>query len=311
MIPEPDGRPTWRRPAPYGHPESIQAAGMVVAPLLAGFTIALMGLVVDASNNGIRHRDTALLVLMGAVTALLAAIQCAYSARRYMVLPDELTAWWPGLTDAGDANQVRQARELQAEQLAHRLLHGQWADRFRVTYHVGIVLLLTGLTVVLIPPAAGTAPAGTAVAVVGEPISDIRWAAILLGGAAAAGELVWIAATMLNSRSGRGCLGRAVVAAARRLVPSYDVRLRDARAALAARRLMHTIAAAGLDPSVRGKFTRQLAAAAASFERGNRRQGLVEMQTVGNLLRHEAGLAAPGLSDDQVRAWSTSVDEVL
>jgi hypothetical protein len=249
--------PTWRRPAPYGAPESVQSSGTIAAPLLAGFTITLMGFVVDVSNDGIRHRDTALLILMASVASLLAAIQCAYSARRYMVLPDELTSWWPDVM-----NQDRTLRHLQNEQLAHRLLHEQWATRFRVTYHAGIVLMLVGLSVVLIPP---------------EPkigdVTTVRWVAVGLAAAAAAGELIWIAATRLNRRAAKGPFGQVVVPAARWLVPPYDVRVVDARASLDTKRLRVEIMELKLDAEVTRNLNSHLARAGRSFERRRRRDG--------------------------------------
>jgi MFS family permease len=125
MLTERHGMPTWERPVPYGYPETIQSAGMVVAPLLAGFTITLIGLVVDTSNQGIRYRDTALLILAGAVAALLTAVQCAYAARQFMVTPDEIEAWWPGVTNAADPNEVTQWWELRAEQFAHQKIQSR------------------------------------------------------------------------------------------------------------------------------------------------------------------------------------------
>lgn len=135
----------------------MQSAGLVVAPLLAGFTITLIGLLLDTSHGGIAHRDVALLVLIGAVGALLGAMQFAYAARQFAVKPDEIEAWWPGLDDPKDDDVVEQWRELRAEQLAHQKMHERWGKRFRLAYHLGVMLLLVGLAVVLIPSNAETA----------------------------------------------------------------------------------------------------------------------------------------------------------
>jgi nitrate reductase gamma subunit len=293
MIAARGGRPTWNPPSPYGYPESVQAAGMIVAPLLAGFTIALIGLTVDTSNLGVRYRDTALLVLTGAVAALLAAIQCAYSARRYLALPDEIAAWWPGVESDQDAGEIEQARELQADQLAHRLLHERWATRFRVVYHAGILLVLAGLAIVLIPPDPKDAH-----------ITTVRWAAVVLAASAAAAELLWIAATALTSRRGRGRASRVVVATARRLVPSYEVRLRDARAALALRRLADTVAAA----NVKSKLAELLDEAANGFEDGKVDTARAKLACFKRLLAFE--LKGGDVGAFQVNAWTTAVDQI-
>jgi nitrate reductase gamma subunit len=278
-------RPIWQRPAPYGAPESVQSSGTIAAPLLAGFTITLMGVVVDVSNDGIRHRDTALLILMAAVTSLLAAIQCAYSARRYMVLPDELTSWWPGALEEGHESTLRQA---QNEQLAHRLLHELWARRFRLTYHAGIVLILVGLAVVLIPP---------------EPkrgdVTAIRWLAVCLAAAAAAGELIWIGATSFNRRTAKRRIGRLVVSGARRLVPPYEVRVVDARASLDTRRLRVELMDLRLNPGVRRNLSDFLASAGRDFERGRRRDGWHALRLFEILALFQQRFESSGLSQEK------------
>ena len=310
MASNPHG-PTWRRPSPYGAPDSVQASGTVAAPLLAGFTITLMGLVVDTSNNGIRHRDTALLVLMAAVAFLLAAIQCAYSARRYMVLPDELTSWWPAVNDPENRGRDSLLRQLQDEQFAHRLLQTQWADRFRFTYHMGIVLMLAGLAVVLIPPsAANPGPGQAAQTVAHADISTIRWLAIVLAGGSAVAELIWIAATSLNKREARGRLGRLVIAGARRLVPFYDARLRDARASLATRRLRQSVGRLDLRKIVEQNLVDHLDEAARSFEKGRRNAGRRALGRFKILATFQGSFKSSGLSSDEATELTREADMI-
>jgi hypothetical protein len=281
--------------------------------LLAGFTITLMGLVVDTSNAGIRHRDTALLVLMAAVASLLAAIQCAYSARRYMVLPDELTSWWPGVMDERNPRREALLGQLQNEQFAHRLLHTQWADRFRFTYHVGIVLMLAGLAVVLIPPArvTSTGAGQTSPTVAQADVTTIRWLVVGLAAAAAVAELVWIAATWLNKRHARGRLGRVAIAGARRLVPSDDVRLRDARAALATRRLRVAIRELALQPAVRENLDVHLSRAARSFEKGRRDDGRWALHLFEILARFQCRFRSSGLSPEEAAKLVGDADTIV
>jgi hypothetical protein len=165
MLSERHGLPAWVAPARYGYAEALQSAGLVVAPLLAGFTITLLGLLVNTSSTGIRHRDLALLILIAAIGALLAAIQFAYEARQFAVTPTEIQAWWPGLSDVEDAGEVDTWWDLRAEQHAHHNMYLLWAKRFRASYHLGIMLLLLGLVVILIPPTPGPRATATTAAV--------------------------------------------------------------------------------------------------------------------------------------------------
>ena len=86
----------WKVPVKYGYGEAVQQAGTIVAPLLAGFTIALIGLLLS-EHVSVRYPDAALCVLVGAVVFLLAAVQCGYAARQFIARPDEIVSWWPGL----------------------------------------------------------------------------------------------------------------------------------------------------------------------------------------------------------------------
>jgi hypothetical protein len=195
-------RSPWDVIAPYGYGEASQSAGTVVAPLLAGFTITLIGLVVDTSASDIRYRNLALLVLTVAAALLIAAVQCAYSARQYLVRPDEITAWWPGF-DALEPKEYTSglALDRRVEQLAHSMLHRRWAARLRFAYNAGVVLVLAGLAIVLVP-------SGT--------VSTARLAAIAVAALAAVTELVWVAATIGVKRG--GVVGRV----SGWIIPSYS-----------------------------------------------------------------------------------------
>jgi hypothetical protein len=228
MLSKAHGWPTWQRPGRYGYADALESAGLIVAPLLAGFTITLVGLLLDTSTEGIAHRDLTLVILVGSVGALLAAMQFAYAARQFAVKPDEIGSWWPGLDDPSDDGVIEQWRELRAEQLAHQTMHDRWGKRFRDAYHLGVMLLLIGLVVVLIPSTPGrTRTVGTNTTQSGTPssahnggaaittaprsgspiattptsspgIAPTRWAAIIATGALAVFEGLWILATELQ-----------------------------------------------------------------------------------------------------------------
>jgi hypothetical protein len=222
VLAERHGRATWSPPAPYGYAETVQSAGMVVAPLLAGFTITLIGLLLGSARSGVRYPDTALTVLVAAVAILLAAVQCAYAARQYVVTPAEIGAWWPGVDDPDDRGELGQWWELRAEQLAHRKLHSLWASRFRLTYHGGIMLVLLGLAIVLVPP---------------EQMNDISpmpWVAVVLAGLAVVGEGTWVVATGRSKTPDRAAAVHE--RALEWLSPAYVPELRAAREAMKQRR---------------------------------------------------------------------------
>lgn len=182
----PDGYPTWRRPRRYGYGEAVQAAGTIVAPLLAGFSVTLTVLVIDRAD-AIRWPDLALALLVSAAAVLVMAIQCAYSARQYLARPDEIVTWWPGIDDADDQRYAPAWRDdVRSTQFGHALLHERWIGRFRVFYHLGIVLILLALVAIVVPPG-GIAP--------------LRIVAIGVALAAALGEVVWVAATVVEARA--------------------------------------------------------------------------------------------------------------
>lgn len=180
-------RPTWQVPYPYGFAAALDSAGTIAAPLLAGFSITLIGLVV-ASPNKMRWPDEALALLTGAAVLLILAVQCAYSARQYIVGPDELAAWWP------DISHDERSRQVRREQWGHFNFVDLWAKRFRRSFHAGLVLMLASLALILVP--AATDDGGAPVAV-----SAGRYVAIAIAAAGSFAELAWLALNWLADRS--------------------------------------------------------------------------------------------------------------
>jgi hypothetical protein len=183
MRPADGIRPTWKAPGTYGYPEAVQAAGTVVAPLLAGFSISLTVLVIDRAD-AFRWPDLTLLLLVSAAASLIGAIQSAYSARQYHALPEEIEAWHPGRL-GGSSLDRELWEQVRKEQWGHAAMHARWTKRFRVAYHLGIILVLLALAALLVPPC---------------DIAPLRWAAIGVALAAALGETIWVAATLAIAR---------------------------------------------------------------------------------------------------------------
>jgi hypothetical protein len=165
---------TWVVPLPYGYPEAVAAGGAVGAPLLAGFTVTLIGIVIGYGSH-MGAPGAALDVLSAAAVVLLLAVQFSFFARAYTVHASDMVAWWPD-----HANEDRH-RLLVAEQKAHAQQHAIWATRFRRAYNFGVLLLLVGVSVALVPPH----DQGSATA---------RWLAVAIAGAGAVGELYWVVA---------------------------------------------------------------------------------------------------------------------
>jgi hypothetical protein len=132
--------PVWRAPWPYGDFAAAESAGSVASPLLAGFCFALIGLIVP-EGKGIRWPDLALALLVAGGFSFIAAVQCGTWARQWTVTPQELDEWSPG----------EELARIQAEQRAHFVGFSTWSRRLRFTYRCGIVALLAGVMVMLIP----------------------------------------------------------------------------------------------------------------------------------------------------------------
>jgi hypothetical protein len=161
----------WDRPFPFGFPAAIESAGSVAAPLLAGFSFALVGLIIPAPEH-FRWASGALTLLLAGAAAFIAAVQCSFWARQYAITPEDIELWRPEYP----------AERKAALQRLHRRGFAIWARRFNASYRTGILLLLAGVTAALVPP--GTIGAG-------------RWIAIAVAAAGFLGELAWVLATWL------------------------------------------------------------------------------------------------------------------
>src|ERR1700678_3842473 len=89
------GRDVWTTRGPVAYLESIQAAGSVAAPLLAGASFTLVALVLQSSTPFGRWQDVSLLLFVAAGLAQIFAVQSVIWTRRYMATPDELKQWFP------------------------------------------------------------------------------------------------------------------------------------------------------------------------------------------------------------------------
>lgn len=161
----------WDPPFPLGYPGAIESAGSVAAPLLAGFSFALVGLVIPSPEYFRWPSGTLILLLAGGVS-FIAAVQCSFWARQFAVGPADVEEWRP---------QHPLERKVALQRL-HK--HGflLWGSRFNFWYRAGILLLLAGVVLAVVPR--GTIGTG-------------RYVAIAVAASGFLGELCWVFATWL------------------------------------------------------------------------------------------------------------------
>lgn len=161
----------WEAPFPFGYPAAAENAGSVAAPLLAGFSFALVGLIIPSPEH-LRWPNLALSLLVASGVSFIASVQCGFWARQFVVTPDEIKLWHP------DYPQGR----MQALQRLHAACFYRWNGRLNRSYRAGIALLLFGVTFALVPPG---------------DIGWLRGVAIAVAAGATLAELMWMAAIWL------------------------------------------------------------------------------------------------------------------
>lgn len=176
---------TWAVPVPYGEPAAIEGMGLIAAPLLAGFCMALVVLVIDKYSE-LRFPDWALLLLVLAAVLLIMSVQFTFSARSYSVTPDQVKEWWPDLADSRRWEQQRGA------QWRYHDRFRMWARRARRSYNAAIMVLLMAISVVLVPKPEHAVS-----------ISRARWISIAIPLVGVLFELFWMWSD-LRRRSHRG-----------------------------------------------------------------------------------------------------------
>jgi hypothetical protein len=142
-VTDPDHQ-LWKVPEPLGYPEAIQAVGGVAAPLLAGFSLSAITLLIG-TQPGVRWPGLSLFLFAFATVAFVTAVQTAFHARMHAASPAQMLEWWPG----ADAERIA---ALRVEQALDSRRHTWWAGLCRYTYNAGIVAVLLALATVVVPP---------------------------------------------------------------------------------------------------------------------------------------------------------------
>lgn len=130
-------------PAPFGQSAATFMLGSAAAPVLAGFSVALIGLVLQAPGE-LEFSSVALLLLVSAALLLIIAQQYVLRAQRVYVSPDQWAAWMTLVSET-------RKRYLRGELEDHLTRHEQWIDRAEVTFNAGIFVLLVGVAFALVP----------------------------------------------------------------------------------------------------------------------------------------------------------------
>jgi hypothetical protein len=137
----------WNVPAVAGQAESPRTLGGVVTPVLAGFALATVALLVSGDPQFLpRLHEQAVLAFAVAVGLLLAAMQFSSASVRYASRPtDRLDLVPEARVDLDKLNFVRKAQH------RDRYLEDVYYDRARYTYNLGLMAFLVGLGLIVWP----------------------------------------------------------------------------------------------------------------------------------------------------------------
>jgi hypothetical protein len=160
----------WQRSVPLGEPEAVRGLGGIVAPLLAGFSLAALATITTAGDKP-PLADWAIAGLALASAFLLFAMQFTFMALRYGASPSERLAVNPRATKSRTA--LQEERELQGLDFAA----SKWyASRAGGLYDLGLLCFLVGLALLLVPSewTVGTAVAVTITGI--AAVAEMLWA---------------------------------------------------------------------------------------------------------------------------------------
>jgi hypothetical protein len=161
----------WKRDAPLGRAEVIRGLGGVVAPLLAGFSLAAIVTIRTADGKPVLLADWATAAFALAAVLLLGGMQLAFVGLMHSAPPDQHFAWHPEA--AVDVDRLEEAR---FEQATDRWLASVFWDRTRVLYNAGLVAFLLGVLLLLVPRT-WTLPRSAGVAIAGAGmLFELLWA---------------------------------------------------------------------------------------------------------------------------------------
>ena len=137
--------PVWVRPRSLGFHEALRGLGGIVAPLLAGFSLAAIATLATADSPP-PLADWALAVFAITVALLLFSMQIAFMSLTRNSTPPDVLTWRPEIVVSED--ELQQARAAQAEAFADMTRLGQHS---LLTYNFGLIAFLTAILLLMIP----------------------------------------------------------------------------------------------------------------------------------------------------------------
>jgi uncharacterized protein YndB with AHSA1/START domain len=144
--------PRQRYPGEIGAASWIDSIGGWATPLLGGFSLASV-IAVSGNAGNSRWPGAAIVALTIAALILIVTVQAAQVARRALAQRADLPIWGSVHDRSPESGFVEEAcRETDRALVAAKT----WYKRARRLYHCGIIALLTGLALVLVPSKADT-----------------------------------------------------------------------------------------------------------------------------------------------------------
>jgi hypothetical protein len=133
--------PRWQVVYPLGTTDAMRSLGTVAAPLLAGFGLATVGLLVTAERAPLLA-DWAVAAFAAGSTLMVFCVQLTCTGLLYATPPAERTSWLQGRPEA------RAALDVQRKDL---WLSSSYFRRAAWAYDLALTAHLIGLTALLVP----------------------------------------------------------------------------------------------------------------------------------------------------------------
>lgn len=155
---------------------SANTLGTTASPLLAGFSMTLIGLIAGNASpaTAIKWPDLTLAVLCGATISFVLSVQFTVVARKFNLTEDEHKLRTPTL----ETDKRKQAFGVVMKDLC------SWIGRARLLFNLGLGLLFLGLAGIMLPPTP----------------SCLRYAVVSLPILAFFGEMAWFVIDLRRSR---------------------------------------------------------------------------------------------------------------
>ncbi len=135
----------WQRPKLLGYTETLRGLGGIVAPLLTGFSLATIAVLLTATTHPWLWR-WAVVALTVAVAVFLFAMQVSFLALARSPSPSDFLAWVPEIAD----NEALRAQALTEQAHTFKQMSRLW-KRAGFTYEIAIIAFLAGVVLLLVP----------------------------------------------------------------------------------------------------------------------------------------------------------------